>query len=109
MTETSDLRVFSPDVDDSRVVSVTVGELRRACEEADAMLEVVTVRERTCHWAWMENFISTTEAYECEYAGWGLDCGCFNEDPIDEFDNPDKAPDNGWEFCPYCGARVVEP
>ena len=93
MQETREVRVFSPDVDDDRVVSVTVGELRRACEEADAMLEVVTVHERTC-----PNLVTDENAIDydfpdliCSACGFVGDVGVA--DPI---------------YCPRCGSRVVD-
>jgi len=65
--------------------------------------------ERTCKWVWLEEWRDDEDAgHECQYAGWGLNCGCFDGNPLDEYDDFDKKPDNEWQFCPWCGAEVVD-
>lgn len=103
MPENSDLRVFSPDVDESRVVSVTVGELRKLHMDSwnaaidyavgnhgqfDFADERITVRERTCH------RITGVNHGRCSVCGHEL----YLNQPWG---------DDG-RYCPGCGARVME-
>lgn len=118
MTETSDIRIFSPDVDESRVVSVTVGELQNLFEAgsewgenathtwltAPRWEDCATVHERTCHGT---EYVSGEPAeydcddvtYYCSVCGYGCSVYVQCEDGSTYAEAP--------RFCPACGARTV--
>lgn len=57
----------------------------------------ITKEDKKCSWVWIENE---------DISGWGLDCGCFSDKPLEEYDDPQKYPDVSWEYCPYCGLKI---
>ena len=109
--ETSDLRVFSPDTDESRVVSVTVGELRYLFDigvhwgEENYMPDVdeIIVRERTCHMELIDEYGGGEEFTYAECP----ECGATFHDP-EVTDDPSEVHPDSYRYCPNCGARVVD-
>lgn len=124
MTESSELGIFSPDVDEGRVVSMTVGELRKLhmdswnaaidyavgnhgkFEFAD---ERVTVHERVCHFCWNEDIVHTDIGdedygeYVCSACGSPLPG--YLQDVADQMQA--GCCDEPILWCPACGAKVV--
>ena len=72
-------------------------DVRDALAELDAMTDGAPLRKldnfspiRVCRWAWLE------EDY------WSGECGAL-------WTSPDGTPsDNGMQFCPVCGGRLVQ-
>ena len=66
--------------------------------------------ERTCRWVWAESWSDDVLGRECDYANWVLDCGCWDgwDRELHDFDDYNEPP-REWDYCPRCGAKVVEP
>ena len=98
--ETGEVRIF--DEDTERVVSVTVGELRKLCKWAYGCghdfvgMSDATVHERTCHMVWIDR-VGDVNRWRCDA------CGCRSVERIVSDRLHDPAP----AWCHRCGARVV--
>lgn len=82
------------------------GEIKRA------LFAAFGEQERTCEWVWGEEWIESSPAFprELQWANWYLNCGCWDgqEREFEDFYDPNENPSNGWEYCPMCGAKVVD-
>ena len=111
--EESTIRIF--DADPARVVSVTVGELRRLCTDAwdcGASYEGDSdtyIPERTCHFVFRDESYSTPDGYEQDGTYYCSACGCDLPDwmqwHVDDIQEGNVERDI--DCCPNCGARVV--
>lgn len=67
--------------------------------------------KRYCRWIWGEEWLESTpeNPRELQWANWYPDCGCWDgcEPELAKFDDPDDEPIK-WEYCPHCGAKVVD-
>ena len=90
--ETGEVRIF--DEDPERVVSVTVGELRKAVTTGWYFNDYGLVHERMCHNS-VPHYLRF-RCSECHYV--------IYHDYANETGEPDE---DGIKFCPNCGARVI--
>ena len=105
--DTSTIRIF--DADPERVVSVTVGELRKAVTTGWYFNDYGLVHERTCHFVYRDESYSTPYGCEQDGAYYCSACGCDLPDWMQEHVDDIQAGtiENDIDHCPNCGARVV--
>ena len=95
--DTSTVLIF--DTDPERVVSVTVGELRKAVTTGWYFNDYGLVHERTCHLKYLpsDSDYADTAHWICSQCGGLVPVyECAGDEAIDHA-----------KFCPNCGARVV--
>lgn len=65
----------------------------------------------TCEWIWGEEWLESSpqSPRELQWANWYLNCGCWDgsEEEFENLDDPYEKPYTYWQYCPYCGKKVL--